>query len=101
MTWKQFQKPHGMYPNHYFGQPEHLIHLTEWLQTIPSKVYKLFGICQQEIKAKQENPQTQNYTPLHVCSRTNNDRDSRRLSSFSSIYYPKLKGMQTFLQGRP
>lgn len=101
MTWKQFQKPHGMYPNHYFGQPEHLMHLSEWLQTIPAKVYKFFGICQQENKAKQENPQNQNYALLHVCSRTNNDIDSRRLSSSSSIYCTKLQGMHTCLQGWP
>lgn len=36
ITWKQFQKPHVMYPNHYFGQPDHLIHLSEWLKTIPA-----------------------------------------------------------------
>lgn len=55
-----------MYPNHYLDQPEHLIYLSEWLQTIPAKVYKPFGICQQENKAKQENPQNQNYAPLHM-----------------------------------
>lgn len=36
ITWKQFQKPHGTYPSPYFGQPDHLIHLSEWLKTIPA-----------------------------------------------------------------
>lgn len=36
ITWKQFQKPHGTYPNPYSGQSDHLIHLSEWLKAIPA-----------------------------------------------------------------
>lgn len=60
MTWKQLQKPHGMYPNHYFGQPEHLTHLSD------CKPFLLFWTCQQENKTKEENPQNQNYAPVRL-----------------------------------